>query len=170
MVAQQFVALLQGAPVTYEMVEIEGICLRDHLIHETAPLLPRAAHKLLVGRRHKHKRESTDMGAEAVIFFPPALETLTFSGEQTHLQLLVDPFAVIFTPHREKLLTAFHQSGVGQSGKTLAEAQVVHRVEKVALPHAVVAQKAVYLRAEAQPGIGDVLEVSYGKAFEMQNL
>ena len=62
MVAQQFVALLQGTPVTYEMVEIERVCLRDHLIHETAPLLPRAAHKLLVGRRHKHQRVHQHIG------------------------------------------------------------------------------------------------------------
>ena len=169
MVAQQFVALLQGAGVANKVVEVDGIGLRDNLIHEPAALLAGAADQFLIGRSCHYQRKRAYVRTEAVVFLPLAFERFAFARHQPHRQLFVEPLAGVVAAQGYEIFAASHQRAVGEPGEAFAETQVIDRVEQIALAHAVVAQKTVDFRAEIEPGVGYILEVCYGEAVEKHN-
>ena len=47
-------------------------------------------------------------------------------------------------------------------GETLAEGQVVYRIQQVALAHTIVTQKTIDIIRKAEVGLGNILEVDNG--------
>ncbi len=159
MVAQQLVALLQGAGVAYQVVEIERVGLGYHYVHQAAAFLARACHQVAVGRGGNHQGESPDVGAETFVFLPRAFEAFPFAGLQPEGQLLIEPAPEIAAPQCGESLPSAYQLHVGQPREAFAETEVIYGVEEVAFAHAVVAQETVDLGGELEARLGDVLEI-----------
>ena len=145
-VAQHLVALLKCPPIAYQMVKIYRVGLRDDHIHEAASLLAGAAYQLLVGRGNHHKRECSDMSAQALVFLSLALERLAFSRLHAECKLFVGASSRIQSPERREIDASARQRAVGHPREAFAEAQIVDCVEQVALSHTVVAQQTVDFR------------------------
>lgn len=157
-VAEHAVALVEGAAVAYEGVEIERIGLRDHHVHQAAALVGGASDDVDILRRRHDEGEGPDVSRQALIFLSLALERLASPGSDAERELLVDAVAQIEGAHHGEVVAAAYHLRVGHPREAFAEAEEVYGVEQVALPHAVVAQQGVDLGGEGKRGFGDILE------------
>ncbi len=99
------------------------------------------------------------MLAQAAVFLASAAQALALAGCEPEGYLLRFAVAQIQGACRGKGFAPAYHHGVGHAGEAFGEAQVVDGVKQIALPHAVVAEKAVDFWREVKRGFRYVLEV-----------
>ncbi len=100
------------------------------------------------------------MHAQTLIFLASTLNGLTFGRGQPHHKLLIHPFALIKPLYDCPVLSTADEQTVVYPREAFAETQEVDRIEQVALPHAVVAEKAVDLSRQLKSSLGDILKIA----------
>ena len=165
-VAQEFVALLEGVVVADEVVEIARVALTDNHVDEATAVFAGSGDEVRVGRGDEHSREEADVLAQPLILLAAALEGFAAATAKAHVHFLGGAASVIAALQEHEVLAAARHQRVLGAGEAAAEAEVIDGVEEVALAHAVVAEQAVELVGEGECSGGNILEVGDGETFE----
>ena len=113
--AQQAVALFERAGVADEVVEIDGVALRNHHVNPVAPLLAALPDEVDVLRGYHHEWETAYVGTETFIFLASAFEGLAAGGGEAERKLLVDAFADVGALGYGEVLSATYEHPVGDA-------------------------------------------------------
>ena len=108
----------------------------------------------------KHERKSAYMARKALILLALAFKGLSSAAGHTEREFFLDSLAYVACLNHGEVLAVAQQHRVGHAGETLAETKVVNSIKKIALAHAVITEKAVYLRREVKLRAGNILEVT----------
>ena len=160
---QQRVALKQGLVVAVERLDISVVVLRDYHIHQPPALLAATFDEQGVARRNEDKGYQPDVLRQSLILLLIALEVLLRAPFHSAIDrgricrvIIVEPLQ-----HEEVLIMADHLRVDARIG-TMAERQVIDRIQQIGLAHAVVAYETIDLRRQLQRCLPDVLIVEDG--------
>ena len=151
---EEGVALLKRTVVSRQLLYVFVVVLGYNHIHEPAAFLAAALNERHVGRRNHHERHKTDVLRQPLIFLLVALEMFfsatlhaavdCFGGAHWGQRLPCRVVAILPFNDKEVLVVGYHRR-IGHTRSTPAERQIVHDIEKVGLPHPVVADETVEL-------------------------
>ena len=148
---QQRVALLQCLVVSDQCLQVFLIVLRNHHIHEAATLLTSTGNELCVRRRHHNQWNKANVVRKAGILLLVALEHLLLTALHATVHLFHIPqLRLVKALDDKKILVVHHVLRIDRIRSTLAEREVIHRIEEVSLPHSVLSDETVHFGRERQ--------------------
>ena len=164
---EQRIPLHQRLVIPDQRLQILPVELRDHHIHKPPSLLTAPRNQPRVRRRHHHQRNQSDMVRQPRILLPVALELLLLSPLQSAVHLLRFPRIRLIKPlHHEELLPMQDILRVHRVHRTLAERQIIHRIQQIRLSHSVFADHTVQFRRKLQFRLRQILIIQYGYPFQ----
>ena len=159
---EQRIPLLQCLVVSDQCFEVFLVVLRYHHIHETTALLAPTRNQVGVGRRNHHQRNEANVVGQAGIFLLIALELLLLASLHATIHLFgIARFRFIHPLNHKKVLLVHHVLRVDGIRGTLAERQIIHRIQQICLPHTILTDDTIHLGREIQFHLLQVFIIQY---------